>query len=256
MKKLINTLTLASIASLHIASIDVAQADIAGFEVGAYNWTPDYKGTMSASSDGSEGTTIDMQDDLGFSDDSHNIIWFSLEHPVPVIPNIKIVSSDLSSSATGNKEEEFVFNGQTYNANVDNATTFDMSNIEYTLYYEILDNWINVDLGMTFRQYDGMVEISAEGDSAREDLDFTIPLLYVAARADLPFTGFFVEGQINTISAGGNSLTDTSFGLGYESDIGFGAKAGYRTFEMDVDEDGFQADLEFSGAYLSVFYHF
>jgi len=251
MKKILGTLALAS-----IALIQIARADIAGFEVGAYQWTPDYSGTLASDSAGPTGTSIDIENDLGFSDESHSVIYASLEHPVPFLPNVKIVSSDLSASAASTLTRELVFGGETYNFNAAVATTVDMSNIEYTFYYEILDNWLNLDLGLTLRQYDGKVQLTTTDTTSVEDLDFTIPLFYASARADLPFTGFFVDAQINIISYDDDSISDTSFALGYESEIGFGARAGYRTFSLEVEEDTFSSDLEFDGAYISVFYHF
>ncbi|MFT6733639.1 MAG: outer membrane protein [Polaribacter sp.] len=255
---MINKQTLVAIAGLTLAPF--ASADMAGIEVGAYQWTPDYSGTIASDSTGSTGTSINIQDDLGFVDDTHQVIWASLEHPIPLIPNLKVVSSDLSSSATNTLTEELVFEGQTFTVSEDVSTVIDMSNIEYTVYYELLDNWINLDGGLTFRQYDGVVSLKTDPNGSNLDehqsLNFTIPLLYLKGRVDLPFTGFFVDGIVNIISLDGNSLSDTEFSVGYESEIGLGAKAGFRTFAMDVDESGLLADIEFKGAYISAFFHF
>jgi len=234
-----------------------AQADVAGIEVGGYQWSPDYSGTLASDGTTLPGTQIDIQQDLGFDSDDHNIIWASIEHPVPMLPNIKIVSSDLQTSAQSPAGGvSFDFNGITFNEDV--ATSVDFSNVEYTFYYEILDNWLNLDAGLTIRQYDGQVEIIGQTTNQRtvEDLDFALPLLYVKGRVDLPFTGFFVDGEANIISYDNDKISDLLVGLGYESEIGLGAKAGYRTFTLEVDEDGFTSDLEFKGAYVSVFFHF
>ncbi len=246
---MINKQTLVAIAGLMLAPF--VSADMAGIEVGAYQWTPDYSGTVAADS-----SAINIEDDLGFKDDTHQIIWASIEHPLPLIPNFKVVSSDLSSSATIELSEPLDFGGKTFNDNDEVAAIIDMSNIEYTLYYELLDNWINLDGGLTFRQYDGFVSLDTEATSAHQSLNFTIPLLYLKGRVDLPFTGFFVDGTVNIISLDGNSLSDTEFSVGYESEIGLGAKVGFRTFAMDVDESGLLADIEFKGAYISAFFHF
>jgi len=255
MKKSLSRLILAS-----IAIIQTAQADVAGFEIGSYLWTPDYRGTFASDSATQQGTSINIQNDLGYSDDSHNIIWAKLEHPIPLLPNFKIVSSDLATSANSILTKEIVFGGQTYSVSENVSSSFDMSNIEYTFYYEILDNWLNLDLGFTLRKYDGEVSLSTPATGSNlnqvENLDFTIPLFYAAARADLPFTGFFIDAEINIISYNDDSLSDTSIALGFESDYGLGAKAGYRTFSMEVEEDNFTSDLEFDGTYISVFYHF
>jgi outer membrane protein len=251
-------LTFLSIAGLIFSA--TASADMAGIEVGAYQWSPDYSGALAVDDGSDEGTDLNLEDDLGYSDEDHNIIWASIEHPVPFIPNFKLVSSDLDSSANNTLTRDVVFGGETYSANEEISSRIDMSNIEYTLYYELLDNWINVDAGLTFRQYDGIVELNSDPNGSNimesEELDFTIPLVYLKGRVDLPFTGFFVDGEMNVISYDGDSIQDLAFSLGYESDIGLGAKAGYRTFTLDVEESDFVSDLEFKGAYVSVFFHF
>lgn len=255
MKKQLGILFLAAFALM-----PTAQADVIGFEVGAYNWTADYSGRLATDSALLAGTAIDVQQDLGYTDNSNNVIWLALEHPAPLIPNIKIVISDFDASASSTLSRDLDFAGSTFTTSEDISSTFDTSNTEYTIYYEILDNWVNIDIGFTIRQYDGEISLatSATGTNinASEKLDFTIPLLYAKARFDLPFSGFFVDAEINTISAGDNEITDTAFAVGYESDIGFGAKAGYRSFTFTVSEGSFNSNLDFDGSYISAFYHF
>jgi outer membrane protein len=255
---MIKKLSMAVLASLSLSGI--AQADTIGFEVGGYQWTPDYTGTFSVDQGSQQGTELDIASDLGYTDNSNNVIWASLEHPVPLLPNFKIVSTSFDASSTSTLTRDISFGGETFSLNENVASQIDMSNTEYTFYYELLDNWINLDAGITLRQYDGVVSLKTDpagsNISESEVLDFTIPLLYLKGRVDLPLTGFFVDGELNIISFQGNSLSDTAFSVGYESEIGLGAKAGYRTFSMVVDESDFVSDLDFSGAYLSVFFHF
>ncbi len=231
------------------------QADFVGVQIGTSSWTPDYSGSFTL--DGSSsGTTIDIEDDLGFDDESHSALWIKIEHPVPVLPNIRIVSSDLDASASNTLTRDIVYDDETFSANADVDTRFDMSNTEFTLYYELLDNWINLDAGLTVRDYDGVSRIRTSTSSAEEDLDFTVPLLYVDARIDLPFTGFFLDSTLNSISIDDSSITETMVGVGYESDFGLGGRLGYRSLELEFDEDDLDVDLEFEGTYLNLFYHF
>lgn len=250
MKKILSVLAIVA-----ATSISNVQADVIGFEVGGYQWKPDYKGEVSS---GATATNIDLQDDLGFEDDSHNIIYALVEHPVPFLPNIKITSADLESSANKVLTRSINYGGTTYSVNDSVASTIDTSHTEYTLYYEILDNWINIDAGVSFRQYDGEVRLESANATLNEVevLDVTIPLVYAKARADLPFTGFFVDAQMNIISYDDESVSDMMIGIGYESDIGFGASIGYKAFDLEADEDDLKVDVQFEGAYISAFFHF
>ncbi len=255
MKKSVGILVVTS-----LLSVQMVQADVIGFEVGAYQWSPDYSGTLSSDSNGTAGTVIDVKNDLGYSDESHNILYASLEHPIPLLPNIKIVSTDLMASSSSTLTRDLIFGGTTYSVDEDVFSVFDMSNTEYTLYYELLDNWINLDLGITFRKYSGVVKLETDpagsGLNESEVLDFTIPLFYADVRADLPFTGFFVDAQANIIGYDNDSVSDLALTIGYESDFGLGASVGYRVFSLEVEDDTFNSDLEFDGAYINVFYHF
>lgn len=227
------------------------QADVLGFQVGTSSWTPDYSGTLA------NGTTdINIENDLGFDDDSHSVIWLKLEHPIPAIPNFKFTSNNLDARASSSLARDINYEGQTFTASTNVSTQFDMTNTELTLYYELLDNWINLDMGLTLRKYDGQASIRSSSTDAVGDLDFSLPLLYIDARIDLPFTGFFVDSTLNTISAGDNEITETMVALGYESDFGLGGRLGMRTLDLVFDESNLNVDLEFEGAYLDVFYHF
>ena len=247
-----------SLFTITVAALVISaplQADFVGLQIGASSWTPDYEGSFAL--DGaSAGTTVDIEDDLGFDDESHSDVWVKVEHPVPLLPNLKFVSSNLDASASSTLTEEIVYGDTSFGANEDINTRFDMSNTELTLYYELLDNWINLDFGLTIRQYDGQSRISSNGTSESEDLDFSIPLLYLDARVDLPFTGFFVDSTLNTISVDDNSISDVNLSIGYESDFGLGARMGIRTLDLEFDESDLDVDLKFQGTYLNLFYHF
>ncbi len=251
---------LSLLAAAFVVFSPMTQADTIGFEIGGYRWMPNYSGQIAVDDGAQQGTQLDLEDDLGFDNENHNILWLALEHPVPFLPNLKIVSSDLDVSASSVLSRTITFGGSTFVANENVSTRIDFSNTEFTLYYELLDNWINLDAGVTLRKYNGKVVLNTDpagsNISESEKLDFVIPLGYLKGRIDLPLTGLFVDGQINIISISGDSISDTEVSLGYETEIGFGAKAGYRIFNMDIDENDFVSDLEFSGAYVSLFYHF
>lgn len=255
MNKLLNRAALVLVVSTLAFSSQI-RADVVGFQIGTDAWTPDYTGDIALDSDSADGTVIDLEDDLGFTDESHSSFWVKIEHPVPLVPNLKIVASDLDANASSTLPRDITFGDETFNANEDIRTRFDMSNTEFTLYYELLDNWVNFDAGISFRQYDGQSTISTATTSASEDLDFVMPLFYLDARFDLPFTGFFIDSTLNTISVDDSSISDVSVALGYESSYGLGARMGLRTLDLEFDEDDVQADLQFEGAYFNLFYHF
>jgi len=74
-----------------LATFASAQADFVGLNIGAYAWNPDISGSFRTGSD----SRIQLQNDLGFNDDTGNGLRVSLEHPVPALPNVRYQTVDL-----------------------------------------------------------------------------------------------------------------------------------------------------------------
>ncbi len=151
------------------------------------------------------------------------------------------------------------FEGQTYNATETVRTTFDLSHDDIVLYYEILDNWINLDIGLDLKKFDGEVSIvgSTNTNTSSIKIDETLPLLYLSARFDLPFSGFYVGADISSFSIDDSSADDITLKLGYESGSGLGIEGGIKTFSIDLDDaDDLDTEIEYDGAFINGYFHF
>lgn len=249
MKKLL----LASVVAA--TAIPTVQADtVLGIYAGAYSWGADYSGDIN---DTDAGETIDLEDDLGFSDESNMVFYVALEHPVPVLPNIRIQQTALDSSANGTLTRDFTFDDVDFSIGQDVATDMDFTHTDLTLYYEILDNWVNLDLGLTVRKFDGEIKIEGGGEIAQVDLDAALPMLYVMAQFDLPLTGLSAGLQGNAVGYSGSSLLDLNGYVQYEFAFGLGLRGGYRSFTLELDDiDDIDSDLTLSGPYAALTFHF
>ncbi|MDJ0834365.1 MAG: TIGR04219 family outer membrane beta-barrel protein [Gammaproteobacteria bacterium] len=230
-----------------------ASADFVGLNIGTKHWTPDLTGSFSSSGDSS----IDLKNDLGFSDTSSTTLNISIEHPVPLLPNVKYQNYDLNTSSNSNVTSPIVFDGTSYTGDIN--STLDLTHNEIVLYYELLDNWVNLDLGLDLRVFDGKVSVSDSSATpvSTIDVDETIPMLYLSARFDLPMTGFYVGANIQQISIGDNSSEDSSLMVGYESKLGLGIEGGIKTFNLELDDaDDLNTNLEYDGVYLNGYFHF
>ncbi|HEX4909404.1 MAG TPA: TIGR04219 family outer membrane beta-barrel protein [Permianibacter sp.] len=244
-----------------------AQADtIFGIYAGAAQWTQEYSGTFGSSDSnqvciGGCNFNIDLNDDLGLDEEKGTTLWLAIEHPVPVLPNLKIERNELKTDATSELSRDITYGDETYSANTTIATDFDLSHTDYVLYYEVLDNWVSLDVGIDVKQFDGNIRIrDVDGvlSTAEEELDAPIPMLYLAAKFDLPLSGLSFGAQGSAIDAGGASLKDIRFNIGYEFAFGLGIEAGHRnmTIEIDADEEDVFGDLEFKGNYVAATFHF
>lgn len=237
--------------SLVAASAHVAQADtILGVYAGAGIWQSEIGGDVQ------DGTTaIDAEDDIGLEDDDNNFFYFALEHPIPVLPNIKLQHTELSVDGDNLLTRDIDFDGSVFRVSDDVSAEADLTHTDATFYYEVLDNWVSLDLGFSVRLFDGFVEIQSAAESAREDLDEPIPMLYAKFRFDLPLTGLSVDAEANGIGYSGNTLIDASLRLAYESGIGLGVEAGYRSMRLELDED-IEGDIDLSGLFAGINFHF
>jgi len=221
-------------------------ATILGFQVGGGIWAHDPSGSISTTADGA-GINANLSNQLGFSEEEESYVYALLEHPVPLIPNFKFVNTQLTHSGTGNAT--FTFNSVPYALGV--TTKLDLTQTDYILYWEILDNVISVDVGINAKMVDGQVVVDAD----TTNFTGTLPMLYAAAEIMLP-SGFTVAAEVSTVSASGNDFTDASAKVTYTTDFGLGVEAGLRTQSYTIDMDTVRANLEFSGIFAGAYYKF
>lgn len=195
-----------------------ANADFLGLtaEVGTYSPDADFW----AADTGTTGSS-DMDADSG------TYYGIAFEHPIPLIPNIRIQGTELSADGTATA----TYNGSSY---TDDNAAVDLSHTDYTLYYEFLDGllWLSLDAGITLRDYDGYVEISSD----RTNISEIIPMAYVAPYIDIPGTGLSFGGEFKVLSIGDYSITDNLIKIKWESPFLVGVELGYRQHEIDLED--------------------
>ena len=230
----------------------LAQADTIGFEVGTSAWNQNYKGTVQSGQN-----TLDLEKTLGLEDETNNSFYILIEHPIPLIPNIMLARTEMDIEEAVTIDDGFIFDGTVFSTETQLTTESDLSHTDLTLYYELLDNWVNLDVGVTVRQFDEGITLKGGGLTASEKIDDTLPMLYVAAKFDLPLTGLYIGGDINALSYNGDSLNDYKVNIGYETSFGLGLEAGFRSFDLDYEDSSDEkANATIDGGYATIFYHF
>ena len=173
-----------------------------------------------------------------------------------MIPNIKIMKTDLD--LTGEGKANYNFLGQDFEG--DTTSQFDLSHTDLTLYWGIPlpIPYIDVNFGLTARQFDGVVSVKGKttGNEEREDLNFTMPMGYLNVDIGTPF-GIYARADLNAISYGGNGITDTAVALGYTLPIPFvdvNLEAGHRLISVKTDEDttDVETDIEMAGMFFGL----
>lgn len=243
MKKNIVLLSLSAVLALG------ANADTFGFELGGAYWGAKTSGDFSY-----KGDKIDLDRDLGYKDFNTNFVWASFEHPIPIIPNLKIQHTQLDEKSS--KNASFIFDNKTYTGTVN--STLKLNQTDFIFYYELLDNWVNFDFGVNTKYIDASTQVDSTTQTASsKDLNYVIPMVYAKAKFDLPFSGLSLESDISYISYDSNTFYDLKGGLSYETSFGLGATVGYRTQKIELDDvSDVYSDIQVKGAYAGLFYHF
>jgi len=252
MKKTITATLLAATLTTQLS------ADFLGAEVGYAGWYPSVSGTVQ---DQGRGSSINFEDDLGFDGGEFNgFAWAYFDHFIPLIPNVKVQQTNYSSSSTKIINTDVRFNIHDYSG-TKTTTDLQLNQLDLIAYWRILDNWVNLDLGIMVKQLDGYVTLTNSVQSDSADLSSTIPMAYVKARFDLPFTGLSVEADFARFSYDGSNVTDMKGGVVYQSSIGLGATVGmkHQSFKLgDTTLINSEADIDvdIDGVYAGLFFHF
>ena len=202
-----------------------------------------------------KGSATDMEDTLGFSEEQDIFLKAYFEHPLPVIPNIKLGYATLSHEGSSSVND-FTWGDTTYNGTIDSSLSLDMTDV--TLYYEFLDNWAETDVGLTLRYMSGNMGVRSSQGSDVADFSTWVPMVYCKVRFTLPVTDLSFQLEANAISYWDITAYDYELSARYTLAMGLGLEAGYKAFHLNSDDlvNGFNADMDFSGPYAAVLWDF
>ncbi len=238
---------------------NTASADtIFGLHGSAHLWQPELSGTI-----GQNTNAFDFSSSFSDDEGESMSLLAAIEHPIPLVPNFQLRTTPVTWSGSSDSASGTLLGSITITGEVD--AEFDLTSLDGTLYYEVLDNWVSLDLGVTARRIDGFVSVRQggveNGLSDRVDIDQVLPMGYAHARFDLPFTGLSVGARGNVIAFSGNNLTDVEAYVQLEFDLipllDIGIQGGFRRLGLEVEDiDDFESDAVLDGAYIAVTGHF
>jgi len=248
-------------AALSMACLaPVAQADtVLGLYVGVDGWKADNDGSFSDNNNALQN--------FNFEDETFVSYYVALEHPVPLVPNLKLKYTELELTGSTQLEDTFSFNGSDYIVGTDVNSVTDLSHIDYILYYEIFDNdLISIDLGINAKQFDGEITVSYDSDEVftqTETVNFSgfVPLAYGRFEAGLPFSGLSVFAEGSFLAIDDSKVRDYQMGIAWEFidnlAVDVAVKAGYRSMVLELDDvDDINTDIDASGPFAGIQVHF
>jgi outer membrane protein len=221
-----------ALLAMCLVSANASAAMILGFGVEADYLAPAASGSLTHN-----GTKTEF----GSSTENGYQLGAYLEHPIPLVPNIRL---DYTS--------ELEFNGVTAGA----ANSVAMTQLDITPYYEILDNVVDLDVGITAKTL-RVKTTSAAVPAFNDSYSTVIPMGYIGAAVMLPGLPLSFAGSVKYIGYEGDSLTDARIKAMWDIALGVSAQVGYRYESLKLD-DTFDttSDAEFKGVFAGLAFTF
>jgi hypothetical protein len=264
------------------------QADTVGLYLGGQVWQSEASGVFG------EKNAVS---NFNLKKEQQSNYFVVIEHPFPLLPNIRISSTTFDTTGKTTSTQGYSDDNETSHVDVhvdfDVDASFNVSYIDYTLYYELFDNGLfSFDLGLTARDFGGGVIVSETANIVTTTRDYiwdgaehdehdyhnitettkTVtkdnvktndiePMLYVATNISLPLTGLSVFAQGDYLLMDDHLLYDYQVGLSYDlvdsTIVDFNLTLGYRVVKMEVEDlDSLYTNLEFKGVFAGVILHF
>ena len=250
MKKIITILSLSALISSSLL------ADLARLEMGVGSWLNTASGEKTYTDNGANGVDTSLEEE-----NSNLYIWTLIKHPIPIIPNLRLEYTNVSTKGVANGTfEDFTASNS--------PTQLEMLQYDIIPYYNLLDNtaWMTLDVGLDIKVMD--ISYKAENVSTllstsySETNNFVLPLLYTRARVEIPGTNIGLETDVKFVSYNSSKVYDIRAKVDYTLEfipvIQPAIEIGYRTQKYDIDDsdiDG-KLNLDFSGFYAGAVIRF
>ncbi len=256
-----------SIISLTMAALPQSgmAADFAA-QLGYGRWVQDYRGFIDSTN--SDLGRVQINDDLAYDSENAESYYLLLEHPLGVVPNVRVQYSELETDSFSTLSRDITYEGVTFNAEQEIFSAMDLSHTDISLYWQPLQGRFDLGVGITVRIIDGSFQIrSTSTDSfARQSFDEAFPLPYLQARYTFGDSGITLAADLHGAAYDGDQFIDSNLRVAWESSYGLGVEAGYRRIKLEIDDldvddsdgnpDIIDTDLQVDGLFIGVFYAF
>ncbi|AZZ99657.1 TIGR04219 family outer membrane beta-barrel protein [Pseudoalteromonas sp. R3] len=246
-------------AALSLACLaPAAQADtLLGLYLGGEAWGAEPEGSFA-----NKGN----QQEFDFEKKNFSSFYAALEHPVPLVPNVKLKYTELKLDGSAVLNETFDFGNKSFTVGGTVNTVGDLNHMDYILYYELFDNdLVSFDFGLNAKHFDGDISVTgfANGETTTETVDFSgfIPLGYLRGEVGLPLTGLSVFAEGSLLAIDDSKIQDFQVGVAWEfidnMAVDIAVRAGYRSMVVELDDvDDITTDLDASGPFAGLQIHF
>ncbi len=248
-----------------LSSFELHAADFAA-RMGVGSWQQDLGGSIDSTN--TDIGTVSVKNDLGFDSESGLSYYLLLEHPLGVVPNVKLQYTELNSDESNVLERDITYDNVTFTANQTIRSALDLNHVDLSLYWQPVQGRFDLSLGITIRVLDGSFTVRSENNQsvARQSVDEAFPLPYMHLGYEFGETGMSIGAEFKAAAFEGDKFIDSNLRLAWESSTGLGLELGYRSITLEADDldvtdsngnpDFIDLDIEAKGLYFGAFYEF
>jgi outer membrane protein len=211
----------------------------------------------------SDNDRIDVKGDARFGDKTKPWARLKFEHPIPIIPNIKLAYMPVKFEGSGRLTTNINFGGSEFEADTDFNLSLKLDRVDTTLYYNFpfiktaTAGKLDVEFGLNVRtiMFDAKLSgTTTDGDIVSESASITLPVPMGHLAVEIrPIRLVSLVGGLNYIGYSKNAYYDYVVGLRLNPRVRTPLKpfveVGYRHEKLKIDEEGVKASLEVKGLY-------
>jgi len=220
-------------------------------EAGIFNWQHEPSGNFTNNS-GGVGTAADLANDLNLKEEKENSIYAVFRHFVPLVPNVRLMTTALSNKGSGTVSSTFDFGGTPYNIGTAVTTELTLDQTDITLFWNILDTGLTFDIGLTAKMLDGVASVDDGSGAQSVNIDGTITMLYANVEIS-PIDALTLSATANALSIDDNEISDYILKARYNIGNTLGLEAGHRKQSIKLDDlDSTSGSMDFSGPFIGL----
>lgn len=234
--------------AMTLASTNLLADTVLGVYAGVQSWYYDNSGDISSPFDSSI-----FNGDYDINNESALSYYIALEHAVPMLPNFKLKHTSMNDQFNNNLDVCLPDPTISCSREVD----INLSHTDFTAYYELLDNWVNLDLGLSALYFTGDSELVTTLNVVSENYSEFIPALYGKAEFEFPTTDLSASLTANVGTLTDNSIVDLELAIKYKFALGFGLEAGLRKQTVEFEDfSNITVDSTATGVFAALNFHF
>ena len=201
---------------------------------------------------------LDLEDDLGYEDETRIFARLKIDMPA-VIPNIYLMATPMEFDEDSVLNRDVTFGDITVPVNESFSSELILDHFDVALYYGIpglktaTADLLNVEIGLNIRVYDfeGTVTVLSgptAGQTESEDFVAPVPMIYLGAQLR-PIEKLAIEAEARGLVIGDDKGYSLIGRLKWKVFGPLFIAGGYRIDKIDIEEDDFTLDIDFSGAF-------